>query len=104
MCTYIYTYIYAYAHTFTYVCIHTMHLTVQRARELVAWTIAQDDALINGTHCLQHTASHCNTLQHTATHCNTLQHTSSCCHTLQHSAAHCNTPKDYPLINSTHNV
>jgi len=30
-----------------------------------------------GTHTLQHTATHCNTLQHTATLCNTLQHSAT---------------------------
>ena len=45
----------------------------------------QSRQLHAATHCLQYTATHCNTLQHTATHCNTLQHTATYCNTLQHS-------------------
>jgi len=37
------------------------------------------------THCVQHTATRCNTLQHAATHCNTLQHIATHCNKMYRS-------------------
>ena len=65
----------------------------------VSFSFCRSNLHYTVTHCLQHTATHCNTLQHTATHCNTLQHTATHydtlhathCNTMSHTATHCNT-------------